>query len=405
MAEQNCPICGTANPANSETCQKCGGNLFWAEIEPEDVLSPLASKPPENQDEDKVLPGIEESLPAVPAAFAAPTKPVHPYRLTVSETQQNYAALLEKMTHPDQVPPAGKQATTVRKPRYFLLGWGILLVGLLFVSLFYDGFRFGPPAVSEEVLAVNRGISKIPAGTPVLVAVDYQPAYTAEMEMASAALIDQLAAQGTNLVFVSTIPTGFWQAEHLLQKILADRDQVGSLLIQPLYLNLGFIPGGALGLANFVQEPMQFIDAQLPAGSGAAAVQGTPLGSVKSIRDFSVIVVLTEDPDTARVWLEQVQPYLAHTPFMMVLSAQAEPLVRPYLEMQPAKIQGMVVGVAGGVEYESLSNQVQTARENWTASVLGNILGGLFLGGALVVFLVLQQWNQQAAPVGKEKKQ
>jgi len=405
MAEQDCPICGQANPEKSETCQKCGANLYWAEIEPGEVISPLANKSPQEQDEARILPGIEDSLPAVPAAFTEPSAPVHPYRLMVSETQKNYVALLEKMTHPDQIQPADLQAAAVRKPRYLLLVWGILLVGILSFSLFWDELQVGIPPIPAEVLAVNRSISKIPAGAPVLVAVDFQPAYTAEMEMASEAVIDQLVAQGTNLVFMSTIPTGFWQAEHLIQKIKADRDLVESAPVNPNYYNLGFISGGALGLANFVNEPYQFIEAQLPTESSAStAGQSASLGNVTSINDFSVIFVLTEDPDTARDWLEQVQPHLRRTPLMMILSAQAEPMVRPYLEMQPAKIQGMLVGIAGGVQYESLSNQVQTARENWTASVLGNILGGLVLGVALTAFLVFQRWNPPAAPAAKEKK-
>ncbi len=405
MPEQICPICGHDNPEKSETCQKCGANLLWAEIEPEEILPPLASQPPEDQDEAKILPGIADSLPAVPAAFAEPARPVHSYRLKVSETQKNYAALLERMAPPEQLPPGGSQPASLRKPRYFLLGWGVVLVGILLVSLLWDGFQVGIPSISPDVMAVNRSLSKIPAGAPVLVAVDYQPAYADEMEMAGAAVIDQLIAQGTNLVFVSTNPTGFWQAERLIHNVQAGRDQSGSVPVQPNYVNLGFISGGPLGLANFVQEPSKFLEAQLPVeDGGVASPQSLALETVTSINDFSLILVLTEDPDSARDWLEQVQPYLTGTPLMMVLSAQAEPMVRPYIEMQPAKIQGMVVGIAGGVEYESLSNQVWSARENWTASTLGNILGGLILAGAVAAFLVYHQWKLQAGPAGMEKK-
>jgi hypothetical protein len=405
MAEQNCPICGQVNPDKSETCQKCGANLFWAEVEPGIIISPLATTLPRDQEEISILPGIEDGLPAVPAALSEPTAPVHLYRLAVSDTQGKYVALLEKMTHPEPVQPAGSPVAAASKPRYFLLGWGILLVGFLLVSLLWEKVQVGIPPLPSEVLAVNRNISKIPAGAPVLVAVDYQPAYLAEMEMASEAVIDQLIAQGTNLVFVSTVPTGFWQAEHLIKKIESSQNLAGRALVVPNDNNLGFIPGSALGLANFVQEPQKFIQAQLPGESTGSVAQDEAVQDITSINDFSAIIVLTEDPDSARDWLEQVQPHLTHTPLMMVLSAQAEPMVKPYLEMQPAKIQGMLVGIAGGVEYESLSNQVHSASENWTASVLGNILGGLALGGALVAFLVYHRWNQQSASAGKEKKE
>jgi hypothetical protein len=406
MADQNCPVCGHANPEKSETCQKCGANLFWLEAEPDAALAPQASISSQEDTNGAGLPGIDGSLPSVPAIFGESTAIVQPHRLQVSETQKGYVALLEKMTDPGRDQPVHSQAEAARRPRWLLLGWGILLIATLMISMAWPGFRIGISAIPSEVLAVNRSISKIPDGAPVLVAVDYQPAFTAEMEMASVAVLDQLAAQGTSLVFISTNPGGFWQAEHLMHEIEAGRGLSGGLPEEFVYHNLGYLPGGALGLANFIQQPSQTIEAQLPSASGDEfAAQAALLEQVTSINDFEAIFVLTEDPDTARDWLEQVQPYLTHPPLLMILSAQAEPMFRPYLEMQPPRIQGMIVGINGGVAYENLSNQVQSARQHQTASVMGNVLGGIILTGALAAFLVYNQWNQQAAPTGRGKKE
>jgi hypothetical protein len=49
----------------------------------------------------------------------------------------------------------------------------------------------------------------------------------------------------------------------------------------------------------------------------------------------------------------------------MVVSAQAEPLIRPYYDS--GKIQGMVAGLAGGAAYENKRGVSGLASESWDA--------------------------------------
>jgi hypothetical protein len=109
-----------------------------------------------------------------------------------------------------------------------------------------------------------------------------------------------------------------------------------------------------------------------------------PLVNVENVSDFALVLVITENADTARTWIEQVQPTLGSTPLIMVLSAQAEPLVRPYYEGNPQQISGMVTGLVGGASYESSMDNTNLAREYWDAYGKGVlvvvaliVLGGL----------------------------
>ena len=68
-----------------------------------------------------------------------------------------------------------------------------------------------------------------------------------------------------------------------------------------------------------------------------------------------MVLVITDDADTARGWIEQVQPKLVDplspTPMTMVVSAQAEPLVYPSYLPFPKQVDGLVSGIAGGAYF------------------------------------------------------
>jgi hypothetical protein len=64
---------------------------------------------------------------------------------------------------------------------------------------------------------------------------------------------------------------------------------------------------------------------------------------------------------------------------VMVLSAQAEPLVRPYYEAIPRQIQGMVTGLAGGAAYERSMGRDGLARRYWDSYSTGIAVAGLLI--------------------------
>ncbi len=123
-----------------------------------------------------------------------------------------------------------------------------------------------------------------------------------------------------------------------------------------------------------------------------------PLNSVSAITDFKAVIIVTNDPDNARMWIEQVGPTLqeAGIPLLFITSAQAEPLIRPYYEASPQQVQGIVAGLAGGVAYNpSASNAVQNGSwDGYRMSVLISfliILVGSIAGG---VSLVIKSENK-----------
>jgi hypothetical protein len=109
------------------------------------------------------------------------------------------------------------------------------------------------------------------------------------------------------------------------------------------------------------------------------------LQNVAALDGFALVIVATDNPETARAWIEQAYPRLNGKPLVMVVSAQAGPMVRPYFDAYPRQIQGLVSGLAGGAAYESTFGRSGSATTYWGSFSLGLLTACLLiiLGGAL----------------------
>jgi hypothetical protein len=259
--------------------------------------------------------------------------------------------------------------------------------------------QFGLPALSMEVNAVGEMIDSLAPGAPVLLAVDYQPGFTGEMDAVALPVVQHLFDQGAYLALVSTISTGPVQAEHLLS--LAQSSSGAPLQTRMNSVNLGYIPGGATGLLGFAQSPSDVLPTNL---AGERAWDAAGLQGVDSLEKFALVIVATENPDVARYWIEQVQPQLGATPLVMVLSAQAEPMVWPYYFANPSQVQGLVGGLAGGAAYLARSAQSGLATQYWSPYSAGALIAVLLmiLGG--IIYLISAQVARRKEKTGGEKR-
>jgi hypothetical protein len=105
------------------------------------------------------------------------------------------------------------------------------------------------------------------------------------------------------------------------------------------------------------------------------------LRQVNTLADFSMVVVITAGTESARTWAEQASPWTGTTPLVMVLSAGAEPLVRPYYEALDPQVNGILTGLPAAVVYEERVNrQPGPARSRWDAFGTGMLAAEIILG-------------------------
>ncbi len=316
------------------------------------------------------LAGLSGVLPTEDLVGQYIKPPLYSVKLRVSEKQRVHASLIESLiseeTQPQSIPAERSEAP--KRLLRFLVAAVLILAVLLPMLNFLPAFPSN--MLPQELIDFQRILSDetvIPQGSAVLLAVEYEPGLSGEMQTASEAVVRQLAERGVSLTVISTSPTGAILAESLFDQAGFDLGRV---------VNLGYLSGGSTGLQSFALSPVQAAPATLQ--GKIAPWNGGLLEGVSNLSDFAATIVLTDDPDKGRTWIEQVQPALADKPLLMVSSAQAAPLLLPYYNS--GQVKGIVSGISGAAGFESL------AESSGTATLLrGSFQYGMLLAALLIL--------------------
>jgi hypothetical protein len=225
-------------------------------------------------------------------------------------------------------------------------------------------------SLPEQVGGLSNAVIGIPANAKALVVIDYEPSLAGEMEAISGPLLDQITLLSQpNLSFISTSPNGAALAERLIVNARVNQPGVQ-------YRNLGYLPGGSAGVLGFMEAPGQIV----------------PLADVTSFSEYAVLVVLTDHAESGRVWVEQLQnrrqadPALMDQPLLVVASAQAGPLLQPYVSSR--QITGMLSGLSDAARYEESNSRRGIARSYWDTFGVGVMMSvALIIIGSLWSFV------------------
>jgi len=248
-----------------------------------------------------------------------------------------------------------------------------------------------PPGVFET----SELVSPLNANDTVLIAFDYEPGLSGEMDAASSAVVDSMMLKGAKMALVSTSSAGPALAERYINTVQNQHGyQSGTQ-----YVNLGYVPGGVAGLAAFAQNPRWVAPNTL---EGLSAWDAGPLTNIGSVSDFALVVVITDNPNTIRAWVEQVNPKLESTPLVAIVSAQVEPMARPYFNNQDGQLDGLISGLTGGAAYEVVSRP-NLARSYWDAFniLLIVAVSAILIGGAINMVSTLMAQRKES---GEEAK-
>lgn len=343
------------------------------------------------------LAGLSGVLTAASINVRTRKTPTQPIKLRVSENQRGHADLLQGLVESeDQAHPIPYRRGISTQN---VLRWVIILVlwGAVLWSVITNKQQAALPGYTEEIAEVNRLINKIPTEERILIAFDYQPGLSAEMDAAASAVVEHLMQRELYLTLVSTSPTGPILAERFINA------QTGYDYVSGVnYANLGYVPGGVIGLLSFVENPQSTLPYTLDmvaAWENESHPALPALQGVQSISDFGLLLVIVDDPDVARAWVEQVQPQLSDsdtsTPLVMVTSAQIEPVMRPYFEANPRQVDGFVFGLRGGAAYAQLTGLGELPRTYWGTYGFGLVVAALLI---LIGGLLLSSYSMLTGP-------
>lgn len=337
------------------------------------VESVVADAKPAVSNEEQVteqsgpLAGLVGVLPPGPGLGSLRKPPAYSVKLQMTESQQRYVNYFDRLlageTHPHDVKAAGLASN-------WLWRWLITLLLVVAVTLpLVTNLHVTPPISLQptDKSASFALVQAIPVNSPVLVAFDYAPALSGELEAAAAPLFDQLLSKNIRLTLVSTSPTGPMLAERFLQFTpLVNTHQYSS---GEQYVNLGYLAGGSAGISYFASDPA----AAMPdTTNGDPAWTTPPLKGVLRLSDFSAIIILTDNADTGRNWIEQSSQFLGKTPMMMIISAQAEPMIQPYFDS--GQLKGLVAGLSDAKIYEETYGRPGLAYHYWDSFSIGMLV-------------------------------
>jgi hypothetical protein len=315
------------------------------------------------------LAGFRGVIPSAPIGSSRRPHPI-PLKLQASAEQQTSAGIMEQILASELSSRTLPEAPTLASQRILRQGIAVLLLLVLSAVLFLRTQMMPvSAALPADVDAASRTLEIISDSSSVLVVMDYQPALAGEMEATSDPLLNQLITlRHPSLSFISTSANGIGLAERLM----ANRNGVS-------YFNLGYLPGGESSVLAFVQSPGQTMPAvreQMPA----------------TFSGYSAVILLTDHAESARAWVEQIHtakqadPTIVNQPLLVVSSAQAGPMLQPYVSSQ--QVNGLVSGLGDAARWEASKATPAIARSYWDAFGFGTLLAVamIILGSAWSLF-------------------
>jgi hypothetical protein len=142
------------------------------------------------------------------------------------------------------------------------------------------------------------------------------------------------------------------------------------------YFNMGFLPGGSAGVLGFIEDPND------------------------DFSQYATVILLTDNAETGRVWVEQLEaagPEIAGKPLLLVSSAQAGPLLQPYVSSGQVDI--MVSGLYDAAKYENMNvTRPGIARSYWDAFGFGLMMAviAIVLGSVWSVVVRIRERRAEA---------
>jgi hypothetical protein len=211
----------------------------------------------------------------------------------------------------------------------------------------------------------------------VLISFDYGPSLVAELRPMSLAVLRHCFRRGVKVVGVTMIAEGVGMAQEAFGTVAKEygreygRD----------YAFMGYKAGGGSFILNMGQD----FPATFPKDSrGNATGEMAVTKEVRSLRDFDYVLDITGS-SAAEVWIAYGQERYR---FKMATACTAVMAPDQFPFLQAGQINGLMGGLAGAAEYETLAGRPDVATKNMQPqSVVHLVIISFILLGNLVYFL------------------
>lgn len=352
----------------------------WVQaMRPIEAILTGEEKGTEAQEEEREGPlaGLRGVLPAVPTSLPYSRPRTYSIRLNLTPAQQTHVQLLEQLIAEEEQPRPRRAVTPPASPR--LLRWFItvLLLIALFVPLFFQTrLTAMPELVPQETWQFIQSFNSLPPSPKILFVLDYEVATSGEIEALTLPALQHLnSTTQANLAFLALNPLDLTMGRRLLDLLHSTQPQMPL----PPTLHLGYLPGGISALPLFAATPAAAISEAM-----RAEWAQSPFQKINTLGDFDRVILVTDNAENARTWIEQTSPWHPH--LLIISSARSTPMLLPYF--YAGQVQGLIGNLNAAAAYEQVNGIPalgRAYRDAYSAGLLLALLIGLagFLWGLL----------------------
>jgi len=241
--------------------------------------------------------------------------------------------------------------------------WIFLAVGLLVIAPLLFGFHIAPVVPSHRAKGFYDAIERLPEGSTVLVAGDYDPGTRAENYPMHLAAVRQIMRKNIKIIGVELYPAGVPLADDVLRIVGGEFQKK----IGVDYVNLGYKVGNELVMSSMGSS----IPKTYPVDSRSVPVGQIPvMRGIENFQQIDMIVSISAGYPGTKEWVQQVVSRF-HVPMVAGVTAVSAPEYYPYL--QAGQLQGLLGGMAGAAEYEVLVKYPALATRGMDAQSLAHV--------------------------------
>ncbi|MFO7675860.1 MAG: hypothetical protein R6X12_06055 [bacterium] len=204
--------------------------------------------------------------------------------------------------------------------------------------------------VSEPVRDAFAAVDRLPAGSVVMISIDFDPSSAPELQPMLVAILRHSFRKGLRVIVTGQLALGLPMAEIALNQVAPE---LGAEYGRD-YVNIGYRPGYSALMVGIGREIRDFFRTDY---RGVPVDSFEFMRSVHSYRDIALLVTLAHGA-VADAWIQFVGGRFDQRIVAGVTGVNA-PNMYPYL--QAGQIAGLIGGLQGAAEYERLIEQPGSA--------------------------------------------
>ena len=204
-----------------------------------------------------------------------------------------------------------------------------------------------PIKISPEVKGIYDHIEALPEGSVFLLSLDFDPASKPELYPQAVAILRHVFSKNLRVVAMTLWVTGTGMADQVVTQIASEAGKTSG----KDYVFLGWSPGGSAVIINLGQDLYR----TFPTDYSGRPTEGLPvLAGVRNLRDVDYAVCLGAGNPGVGEWY-----VFGKDKYKFELGGGSTGVIAPglYPLLRSGQINGLIGGLRGAAEYESLIGQ------------------------------------------------